>query len=121
MHFQEQNTRQLQTQNQPFQRNDITRASLGGHFSDSNSAYNNPYNALSDQMAATGLYSAAPGPGTSGSGAPGGPPAGNQQQNQVQTDYNRSRSPGRELDDHPQGNYYQGGQQVQVIISQIFG
>merc|ERR1719433_1254543 len=86
---QEQNTRQPQTQNQPFQRNDITRASLGGHFSDSNSAYNNPYNALSDQMAATGLYSAAPGGGP-GPGGPGGSTGnGNQQQNQVQTDYNR--------------------------------
>ena len=66
-------------------------------------------------MAATGLYSAAaPGGSTSGSGAPGpgGPPTGNQPQNQVQTDYNRSRSPGRELDEHPAGNYYQGGQQV---------
>ena len=59
-------------------------------------------------MAATGLYSAAPGGSSSGPGAPGGPQTGNQQQNQVQTDYNRSRSPGRELDDHPAGNYYQG-------------
>lgn len=59
---------------QPFQRNDITRASLGGHFPD------NPYNALSDRMASgLGLY-----------------------------DYNRSRSPGRTLDEQPpQQNYYQ--------------
>merc|ERR1719464_1451667 len=99
----EQNTRQPpQTQNQPFQRNDLTRASLGGHFSDSNSAYNNPYNALSDQMAATGLYSAG-GPASAAAGQP---------QNQVQTDYNRSRSPGRELDDPSAGNYYPGGQQM---------
>lgn len=104
--LQEQNTRQPpQTQNQPFQRNDLTRASLGGHFSDSNSAYNNPYNALSDQMAATGLYSA----GGPASGAAGQP------QNQVQIDYNRSRSPGRELDDPSAGNYYPGGQQVLII------
>merc|ERR1719273_1863883 len=48
-------------QQQPFQRNDMTRASLGGHFPESSStsgirnnpesSYNNPYNALSDQMA----------------------------------------------------------------------
>jgi len=70
----------------PFQRNDMTRASLGGHFSDSQMTgnYNNPYNALSDQMAATGLY---------------------QQQPNPAVDYNRSASPGRDLD-HPAGNYY---------------
>ena len=69
-------------------------------------------------MAATGLYSAAPGGSSSGPGAPGGPQTGNQQQNQVQTDYNRSRSPGRELDDHPAGNYYQGGQQVIILLAE---
>ena len=57
-------------------------------------------------MAATGLYSAG-GPASAAAGQP---------QNQVQTDYNRSRSPGRELDDPSAGNYYPGGQQVIIKL-----
>ena len=86
----------------PFQRNDITRASLGGHFSDqsgtgTNSGFN-PYNALSDRMASVGLYETQ---------------NQNSQSPPQNPDYgNRSRSPGRELDENPvygnqgQGNYY---------------
>ena len=87
----------------PFQRNDITRASLGGHFSDQSGTTGggfNPYNALSDRMASVGLYETQ---NQSSQSPPQGPPQ----------DYgNRSRSPGRELDDNPvygnqgQGNYY---------------
>ena len=76
-------------QQQPFQRNDITRASLGGGQYPVNQQQNhsadsyNPYNALSDRMASgLGLY------------------------DMNQDQYNRARSPGRELD-----NYYPSQQQ----------
>ena len=64
----------------PFQRNDITRASLGGNFN-SNTGQENYNYPLSDRMASVGLYDSQSPPN--------------------QPDYNRARSPGRELDENP--------------------
>ncbi len=97
-----------------FQRNDITRASLGGQVASSVGAgnsfnqYNQPQqtaNALSDRMANMGLYS-------------NDPTAVAHQhqmlQQQQQQDYNRARSPGRDLD------YYQQQQQQQPQQPQYY-
>lgn len=101
---------------QPFQRNDMTRASLGGnsYFAQQQQTSSaNYYNALPDQMEAMNM--------------------GNynyQNRNAVMTaDYQRSRSPGRDLDTggyqpQPQGtmqydNYYAPQQQQQQ--QQIYG
>ena len=89
----------------PFQRNDITRASLGGQVTSTNSynQYAAASNLLSDRMANMGLYSNDPG-------------AQFQQQHQQQQDFNRARSPGNELDyysNQPQQQQQQQQQQPQ--------